>query len=251
VTRSAPFTTVDDLVAGYESGVPIVKGVTLRVDRGELVAVLGPNGAGKSTLIKAIAGMVPAARGCIRYDGADISAQPAHMRVRLGVAFVPQTENVFATLSVSDNLKIAAQILTATARAAQIAAAYELFPDLSRQRGLAAGRLSGGQRQMLAVARALVISPGLLLLDEPSAGLSPKAAAELFRTLVRIRQTGVAIVLVEQNVRAALSVADRAYVLVEGRNRREGTAGDLAADPEMGALFLGMDLRAASPAAPT
>jgi len=250
VNDAAPFAAVYDLVAGYDSGVPIVKGVTMHVNRGELVAVLGPNGAGKSTLIKAIAGLVPATSGCIRYDGADISAQPAHLRVRNGVAFVPQTENVFATLSVSDNLKIAAQILTATERAAHIARAYELFPDLSRQRGLAAGRLSGGQRQMLAVARALVISPGLLLLDEPSAGLSPKATVELFRTLVRIRKTGVGILLVEQNVRAALSVADRAYVLVEGRNRREGSGGDLAADPEMGALFLGLGVRAAAPGVP-
>jgi branched-chain amino acid transport system ATP-binding protein len=230
---------VDDLVAGYEAGVPIVKGVAMRADRGELIAILGPNGAGKSTLIKALAGIVAATSGRILFEGEDISAQPAHRRVHSGVAFVPQTENVFATLTVSDNLKIAAQILAAAQRAARIATVYDMFPDLARQRSLGAGRLSGGQRQMLAVARALVVLPKLLLLDEPSAGLSPKAAAELFRALVQIRQTGVGVVLVEQNVRAALAVADRAYVLVEGCNRREGSAGDLANDPQIGALYLG------------
>jgi branched-chain amino acid transport system ATP-binding protein len=231
---------VEDLVAGYEAGVPIVRGVALRADRGELVAILGPNGAGKSTLIKAIAGMVPLTSGRILVEGEDISAQPAHRRVHGGVAFVPQTENVFATLSVSDNLRIAAQLLAAAQRAARIAMVYEMFADLARQRSLAAGRLSGGQRQMLAVARALVVAPKLLLLDEPSAGLSPKAAAELFRKLSGIRQSGVGVVLVEQNVRAALAAADRAYVLVEGRNCREGSCSDLAADPQIGALYLGV-----------
>jgi branched-chain amino acid transport system ATP-binding protein len=230
---------VDDLVAGYEAGVPIVKKVSIRAGHGELIAILGPNGAGKSTLIKAIAGMVPTTSGRILFEGEDIGAQPAHRRVHSGVAFVPQTENVFATLTVSDNLKIAAQILAAARRAARIAMVYDMFPDLSRQRSLSAGRLSGGQRQMLAVARALVVQPKLLLLDEPSAGLSPKAAAELFRVLVQIRQSGVGVVLVEQNVRAALAAADRAYVLVEGCNRREGSASDLAKDPEIGALYLG------------
>jgi branched-chain amino acid transport system ATP-binding protein len=246
-----PLLAVEDLVAGYEPGVPIVRGVTMRVNRGELVAVLGPNGAGKSTLIKAVAGMVPVTSGRIDFEGADLSTQPAHLRICSGVAFVPQTDNVFATLSVSDNLKIAAQILPGTQQAARISRAYESFPDLSRQRNLAAGRLSGGQRQMLAIARALVVSPGLLLLDEPSAGLSPKAAAELFRMLVNIRQSGVGILLVEQNVRAALSVADRAYVLAEGRNRREGPCGELAADPAIGALFLGGGERGAAQGAPS
>ncbi len=230
---------VEELVAGYEPGAPIVRGVTLQADRGELIAILGPNGAGKSTLIKALAGMVRVASGRILLEGEDLSAQPAHRRVLSGVAFVPQTDNVFATLSVSDNLKIAAQLIAAAQRAARIARVCDMFPDLARRRGLAAGRLSGGQRQMLAVARALIIAPRLLLLDEPSAGLSPKAAAELFRTLQQIRQTDVAIVLVEQNVRAALAVADRAYLLVEGRRIREGAAGDLAADPQIGALYLG------------
>jgi branched-chain amino acid transport system ATP-binding protein len=239
VKRIAALLAVEDLVAGYEPGVPIVKGVALRADRGELIAVLGPNGAGKSTLIKSIAGMVPATSGRILIEGEDISAQAAHRRVHSGVAFVPQTENVFASLSVFDNLKIAAQVIAAAQRAARIAAVCDMFPDLSRRRGLAAGRLSGGQRQMLAVARALVIAPKLLLLDEPSAGLSPRAAADLFGQLVLIRQSGVGVVLVEQNVRSALAIADRAYVLVEGRNRREGAAGDLGKDSQIGALFVG------------
>jgi branched-chain amino acid transport system ATP-binding protein len=240
VTGASALLAVEDLVAGYEAGAPVVKGVALRADRGELIAILGPNGAGKSTLIKAIAGMVPLTGGRILFESEDISAQPAHRRVHSGLAFVPQTENVFASLSVSDNLKIAAQLLASAQRAARIAMVYELFVDLARQRSLAAGRLSGGQRQMLAVARALVVAPKLLLLDEPSAGLSPKAAAELFHELLGIRQSGVGVVLVEQNVRAALAAADRAYVLVEGRNCREGTCRDLAADPQIGALYLGV-----------
>jgi branched-chain amino acid transport system ATP-binding protein len=239
VKACASLLAVEDLEAGYETGAPIVKGIALRAERGELIAILGPNGAGKSTLIKSIAGVVPPASGRILFEGEDISAQPAHRRVHLGVAFVPQTENVFASLSVSDNLKIAAQILAPAQRSKRMAAVSDMFPDLSRRASLAAGQLSGGQRQMLALARALVVAPQLLLLDEPSAGLSPKAAAELFRTLVQIRQSGVGVVLVEQNVRAALAVADRAYVLVEGRNRREGAAVDLAADPHIAALFVG------------
>ncbi len=165
---------------------------------------------------------------------------PAHRRLAAGLAFVPQTENVFASLSVADNLRIAGDRL-ADARAARlkIAELYERFPDLARQRGLDAGRLSGGQRQMLAVARALVVSPRVLLLDEPSAGLSPKLVSEVFGNLAAIRATGVAIVLVEQNVRAALAIADRAMVLVEGRNRHEGAAAGFADDPVVADLFLG------------
>jgi branched-chain amino acid transport system ATP-binding protein len=146
---------------------------------------------------------------------------------------------VFASLTVTDNLKIAADLLAAPRRALRIAAVCELFPDLGRQRHLLAGRLSGGQRQMLAVARALIVLPSLLLLDEPSAGLSPKAVSELFHALVEIRGSGVSVVIVEQNVRAALNVADRLVVLVEGRTRLEGTASALGADPAIAALYLG------------
>jgi branched-chain amino acid transport system ATP-binding protein len=150
---------VEDLEAGYEPGLPIVRGASLNVARGEIVAVLGPNGAGKSTLIKAIAGLVPKLAGRVLLDGGDISAKPAHKLAREGLAFVPQVENVFASLSIADNLKLAAAILPRAAQGERAEAMYAFFPDLARQRGLPAGRLSGGQRQMLAVARALMVGP--------------------------------------------------------------------------------------------
>jgi branched-chain amino acid transport system ATP-binding protein len=234
-----PLITVEDLVSGYEPGVPIVAGVSMRVAAGEVVAVLGPNGAGKSTLVKSVAGLVPISSGRVLCGGEDLRNCPVHERVRRGIAYVPQTENVFAALSVSDNLKISAQLLPAARRSSAIAAVCDIFPDLSRQGALLAGRLSGGQRQMLAVARALVVAPKVLLLDEPSAGLAPKAVGDLFGKLQQIAKSGVGIMLVEQNVRAALSIAARAYVLVEGRNRCEGAARELAEDPQIGALYLG------------
>jgi branched-chain amino acid transport system ATP-binding protein len=233
-----PLIAVEALVCGYEPGVPIVNGVSMRVEPGEIVAVLGPNGAGKSTLVKSVAGLVPISSGRILCDGQDLSGWSVHERVRRGFAYVPQVANVFAALSVVDNLKVSAQLLPAPRRRSAIASMCDLFPDLSRQRAIAAGRLSGGQRQMLAVARALIVSPRALLLDEPSAGLSPKSVRELFDKLKEIRSS-VGILLVEQNVRAAFSIADRAYVLVEGRNRIDGAASSLAVDPQVAALYLG------------
>ena len=235
----APILEVTNLIAGYEPTAPIVNDVSLTLEQGELVAILGPNGAGKSTLVKAIAGLVPIRGGSVRLRGLDITAQSAHLLVRDGLAFVPQTDNVFATMSVEDNLKVAAQAIPTADRRQRIAAAYELFADLARQRGLLAQRLSGGQRQMLAVARALIVAPAVLVLDEPSAGLSPKVVDQVFRKLREVRDSGVGVVLVEQNVRAALSIADRVYVLVEGRNRLDGMAADLARDPAIAALYLG------------
>jgi len=239
VTVAATILDVDTLVAGYEPGAPIVHGVSIGVGRGEIVVILGPNGAGKSTLIKAIAGLVPVVSGRIRLAGEDITARPAHAMVQRGLAFVPQTENVFTTLTVRDNLKLAAQKLAAGQRGARIAEMHVLFPDLKRQGDLPAGRLSGGQRQMLAVARSLIVAPQVLMLDEPSAGLSPKVVADVFRKLEEIRDSGVGVVLVEQNVRAALAIATRVYVLVEGRNRLEGTRDELASDTAIAALYLG------------
>jgi branched-chain amino acid transport system ATP-binding protein len=230
---------VEELWAAYAPSAPIVNGVSLQAARGEIVAVLGPNGAGKSTLVKAMAGLVPVSAGRVQLAGKDITALPPHAMLASGLGFVPQTENVFATLSVHDNLLIGAQALARAQRAPQIAKIYALFADLARQRLLPAGRLSGGQRQMLAVGRALLVAPQVLLLDEPSAGLSPKVVAELFAHLRVIRASGVAIVLVEQNVRAALGVADRIEVLVEGRNRYSGAPSALAADPALAAFFLG------------
>lgn len=227
------------LVAGYDPGVPIVNGASLAARPGEIIAVIGPNGAGKSTLVKAVAGQVPVAAGAIRLDGRDLTRVAPHDRVRCGLAFVPQTENVFARMSVESNLRLACHVLPHDKRAGAVTQALEAFPDLLRQRRLAAGRLSGGQRQMLAIARAVAVNPKALILDEPSAGLSPKLVGEVFAALSRLRAQGLAIVLVEQNARAALALADRAYVLVEGRNRHEGSAADLQRDPAIGRLYLG------------
>jgi branched-chain amino acid transport system ATP-binding protein len=229
---------IENLEAAYEPGLPIVRGASLRVEADEIVAILGPNGAGKSTLVKAVAGLVPVTAGRVTLKGRDITGRPAHRLAHEGLGFVPQTENVFTNLTIEDNLELAAAILKVPRRQ-RLSELYALFPDLARQRRLLAGRLSGGQRQMLAVARALVGSPQVLMLDEPSAGLSPKLVGVVFEKLREIRGSGVTIVLVEQNVKAALAIADRAAVLVEGRERIVGRAADLAADPQVAALYLG------------
>ena len=229
---------VEALEAGYEPGLPIVRGASLLVESNEIVAVLGPNGAGKSTLIKAIAGLVPISAGKVLLHDREITGRAAHRLPHEGLGFVPQTENVFVNLSIDDNLDLAASILKVPKKR-RLAELYALFPDLARQRRLLAGRLSGGQRQMLAVARALVGEPKVLMLDEPSAGLSPKLVGIVFEKLVEVRATGVTIVLVEQNVKAALAIADRAAVLVEGSTRVVGTARELANDPQVAALYLG------------
>jgi branched-chain amino acid transport system ATP-binding protein len=226
------------LEAGYEPGLPIVRGASLAVAAGEMVAVLGPNGAGKSTLVKAIAGLVPISAGSVRLGADEITRVPAHDMVHRGLAFVPQTDNVFAELSVADNLELAAAIVRADRRR-RLPELYALFPDLAGQRKLAAGRLSGGQRQMLAIARALVASPRVLMLDEPSAGLSPKLVAVVLERLRAVRDAGVGIVLVEQNVKAALAIADRAAILIEGKERIVGIARELAHDPMIADLYLG------------
>jgi branched-chain amino acid transport system ATP-binding protein len=227
------------LVAGYERDLPIVRGVDFKVAAGELVLILGPNGAGKSTFVKAIAGLVPIHSGKAVLGDIDITDVPAHEKIRHGLAFVPQTENIFATLSIHDNLLLAADILPKEKRGERIAALYAMFPDLAERPSRRAGALSGGQRQMLAVARALIVEPSVLILDEPSAGLSPKIVSEVFARLKEINARGVTIVLVEQNVKAALAIADRAVILVEGRVAHEGTAEGLAGDPVIGELYLG------------
>jgi branched-chain amino acid transport system ATP-binding protein len=238
--RGDPLLAVESVFAGYEPGVPIVRGASISVERGEIVVILGPNGAGKSTLIKAVAGLVPKFSGRVTLAGEDISARKPHEMVRAGLAFVPQTENVFTAMSVAENLQLAAAVLPKSDRRRSTDAVEALFPDLARQRRLPAGRLSGGQRQMLAIARALMIQPGLLVLDEASAGLSPKLVELVFAKLREIRGAGTTILLVEQNARAALAIGDRAYVLVEGENRHEGTAADLWNDPAIAQLYLGL-----------
>lgn len=230
---------VKGLVAGYEPGLSIVKGASIHAAEGEIVVILGPNGAGKSSLIKAIAGLVPVTGGQVLLDGRDITAVPAHLMVRQGLAFVPQTENIFPLMTVEENLRVSGGILPRSEVSPRIAEMYEAFPDLARQRALMAGSLSGGQRQMLAVARALIVRPRVLMLDEPSAGLSPKLVAQVFAQLQEIRSRGLTIVLVEQNARAALAIGDRAYVLVEGREAHEGKAATLWDDPIIAELYLG------------
>jgi len=239
VSGAAADLVVEDLVAGYEPGLPIVRGATLTALAGEIFALLGPNGSGKSTLVRAVVGLVGVESGRVRLGGEDITGRPAHRLTRAGVGYVPQTDNVFTRLGVDEHLALAAAALARPARAGRIAAMYEMFPDLAAARRLAAGRLSGGQRQMLALARALVPGPRVLLLDEPSAGLAPALVEAVLGRLRDARALGVTIVLVEQNTRAALAVADRGCVLVEGRPRLLGTAAELAGNAEVARLYLG------------
>ena len=242
---TAPALSTQALVAGYERDLPIVRAVDLAIHAGELVVLLGPNGAGKSTLVKAIAGLVPIHSGTVRLADRDVTGVPAHEKIRQGLAFVPQTENIFTTLSIHENLLVAANILPKETRGPRITQLYGMFPDLAARPALKAGQLSGGQRQMLAVARALVVSPSVLILDEPSAGLSPKVATEVFRTLQAINGTGVTILLVEQNVKAALAIAHRGVILVDGQLRHQGPAATLAGDPIIAELYLGASRPAA------
>ena len=227
-----------EIVAGYGRGDEILKGASLTVDDGEIVAIIGPNGAGKSTLLKTIAGLLHPARGTIHLRDAPIHALPPRDIARRGVAFVPQEANVFPTLSVRENLEMGGYIDPAHT-AARIDAAFARFPMLAEKRHRAARTLSGGQRQVLAMAMALMVQPVVLLLDEPSAGLSPIAAAQLFGMICEINRGGIAIAMVEQNAAEALAIAHRATILVDGRNNRDGDAATLRADPEIRRIFLG------------
>jgi branched-chain amino acid transport system ATP-binding protein len=230
--------SVDGLVAGYSAADEILKGVDLVVDSGEIVAIIGPNGAGKSTLLKAIAGILKLKAGSVTLGGTRIDGLPARQISALGIAFVPQEHNIFPTMSVTENLEIGGYVDRRGARG-KIAAILERFPMLAQKRRHAARTLSGGQRQILAMAMALMVEPTLLLLDEPSAGLSPIAAEALFASIVAINRGGVAIAMVEQNAREALAIAQHGYILVDGRNSRDGEAAALAADPQVKRLFLG------------
>jgi branched-chain amino acid transport system ATP-binding protein/neutral amino acid transport system ATP-binding protein len=226
------------IVAGYGAQDEILKGVDLVVGKGEIVAIVGPNGAGKSTLLKAIAGLLRLKAGSVTLDGRDITGLPAREISRLGLAYVPQENNIFPTMSVRENLEIGGY--TDPKRAgARMDGVLARFPVLAQKRRHAARTLSGGERQMLAMAMALMVEPAVLLLDEPSAGLSPLAAERLFDAIVQVNRDGVAIAMVEQNANEALAVASRASILVDGRNSRTGDAKALAADPEIRRLFLG------------
>ncbi|MFN3937378.1 MAG: ABC transporter ATP-binding protein [Gemmobacter sp.] len=228
----------EGVVAGYSSADMILKGVSAEAGAGEIVAVLGPNGAGKSTLLKAIAGQLRLREGTISVGGARIDGMRPREIARLGVAYVPQEANVFPSMTIRENLEIGG-FLAPREVARRIEVIFARFPILAEKRREPARALSGGQRQILAVAIALMVEPRLLLLDEPSAGLSPVATAELFATIRTIRESGVAVVLVEQNALEALDLADRAYILAAGRNHTDGAARTLAADPEIRRAFLG------------
>ena len=241
---------VRDVVTGYSSTLPILHGVSLHVREGEIVTLLGPNGAGKSTLIKAVAGVLKIWSGTALFFGRDLSQFQTHNMVREGLAYVPQTENVFAKLSVEENLEIGG-FVNRKNYPRQRQRIFDLFPDLERQRSMAAGKLSGGQRQMVAVGRALMTDPKLLMLDEPSAGLSPKLAQAVFSQLQKVRDAGVTILMVEQNARAALQISDRGYILAEGREHLQGDAGSLLDNPEVGELYLGSKSRLAQARVPT
>ncbi len=229
---------VDSVVAGYVPGVDILRGIDLQVQAGEIVTVLGPNGAGKSTLIKVVSGLLKVRSGEVRLFGENISQLPAHRMMARGVGYVPQTQNVFPKLTVEENLEMGAYVRRSRLRSG-LDRAYELFPDLQRMRHQAAGRLSGGQRQMVAIGRALMLQPRLMLLDEPSAGLSPVLVKHVFDKVREVRAIGVTILIVEQNAKAALSISDRGYVLADGKDRVSGPAQELLHNPEVGELYLG------------
>lgn len=225
-------------MAGYEE-VDVLHGVSLAVPPGTFVSVIGPNGAGKSTLLKAIYGLVRPRAGCVRLRGEhDVTGLPPHVLTALGLNYVPQLENVFANMSVRENLEVGA-VLRGRRRREAVERVHERFPLLRARSRQRAGSLSGGERKLLALARALVTDPELLLLDEPSAGLSPLAVDEVFRTLEEINAGGVSIVTVEQNARRSLALSDRGYVLDMGRNRYAGTGKELLDDPKVVELYLG------------
>ena len=236
---SAKLLDVAGIVAGYRRDLPILHGISLHVDRGEMVTIVGPNGAGKSTLIKAIAGLVPTSEGHVTLEGRDITGLATHRMAEASVAYVPQSDNVFTTLTIDENLRLGAAALPRPRARERIADAYDRFPALRDHRDRKARVLSGGQRQLLAFARSLLTEPTLLMLDEPSAGLSPAAVNEVFGHLVDLRGDGITILMVEQNVKAALAISDRTYVFAEGENRIDGPSQALAQDPEMKAIYFG------------
>jgi len=238
MSKSRTILEVDKLAAGYVSSMMIIEDISISVREGEIVTILGPNGAGKSTLIRSICGLVNFMEGRINFQGKQISGLKTHEIINQAIAYVPQTNNVFSRLSVLHNLDLGA-IVNPDLRAERLDRMFELFPDLLKYCETKAGKLSGGQRQMLALARALMSNPVVLLLDEPSAGLSPLLRRQVFEQVERIREEGVTVVMVEQNARAALKVSDRGIVLSEGKLRLEGSADELLEHPSMSDIYFG------------
>jgi branched-chain amino acid transport system ATP-binding protein len=231
------FLSGENLVGGY-GGADILKGCSIDVNAGEIVVIVGPNGAGKSTVMKALLGMLELKQGEVRFRGKDISGLTPQDRIAEGIAFVPQTSNVFTSMSVYENLEMGA-FLRDDDISETIEQVYQLFPILAEKRDQLAGELSGGQRQQVAVGRALMSQPEVLMLDEPTAGVSPIVMDELFDRILEVRQSGVAVLMVEQNARQALQIADRGFVLVVGENRHTDTGAALLANPEVRRSFLG------------
>jgi branched-chain amino acid transport system ATP-binding protein len=232
-----PFLIGDKMTGGY-GAVDILHGCTIAVEKGEIAVIVGPNGAGKSTAMKAVFGMLKLRGGAVRLDGEDITALSPQDRVAKGMGFVPQTSNIFTSMTVQENLEMGAFLRRDDIKGT-MAQIYDLFPILKEKRNQPAGELSGGQRQQVAVGRALMTQPRVLMLDEPTAGVSPIVMDELFDRIIEVARSGISILMVEQNARQALEIADKGYVLVQGANRFTDTGRALMEDPEVRRSFLG------------
>jgi branched-chain amino acid transport system ATP-binding protein len=237
-TDLPPLLQGTDIVAGYIPEVNILNGCNVVVDEGDFVGIIGPNGAGKSTFLKAVLGLCNVRSGAITFDGQDITGMKAHQLISRGIGYVPQNKNVFPSLTVTENLEMGCFLKPSVFRE-RYAYVTDLFPRLVHRRNIRAGSLSGGERQMVAMSRALMLQPKILLLDEPSAGLSPILQDEVFVQCRTINQTGVAILMVEQNARSCLQVCNRGYVLDQGTNAYTGTGRELLSDPNVIELYLG------------
>jgi len=233
-----PFLIGDTMTGGYGKGPDILHACTIAVDAGEIAVIVGPNGAGKSTAMKAVFGMLDVRAGAVRLGGEDITDLSPQYRVMKGMGFVPQTQILFTSMTVEENLEMGAFIRRDDI-SQTMEQVYDLFPILRDKRNQAAGELSGGQRQQVAVGRALMTQPKVLMLDEPTAGVSPTVMDELFDRIIEVSRTGLPILMVEQNARQALEIADKGYVLVPRRNAYSGTGKELLADPEVRKSFLG------------
>ncbi len=238
MSETSPFLIGEAMTGGYGKGADILHSCTIAVERGEIAVIVGPNGAGKSTAMKAVFGMLSLREGRVVLDGDDITALSPQDRVVRGMGFVPQTNNIFTSMTVEENLEMGAYIRRDDFRQT-MEQVYTLFPILKDKRRQAAGELSGGQRQQVAVGRALMTNPKVLMLDEPTAGVSPIVMDELFDRIIEVSRTGIPILMVEQNARQALEIADKGFVLVQGRNAHTGTGKELLADADVRRSFLG------------